>query len=71
MEKGLFWLNIVYAVLDTAIAGVAIFGFFWCANRFEKWWLILFTIIPLMLYSNHTLIINDDLLSKKEGDDDS
>ena len=67
MDRKLLTLNIFYAIADVIIglAGIAVFGagawFFW------KWWLLIFTLLPLILYNNHTLVINEDIQLQDEA----
>lgn len=79
MDKKFFVLNIVYAVFDTILSGAGIALFGWCAWHFEKWWIALFTLIPLALYAQHSVIIDadirqaqvDTLSPQKGGDNDA
>ena len=71
MSKELKTINILYAVCDTLIAVLAIAAFGLAAYFFNKWWIVLFTIIPLGMYSQHTLIIDADLDAAKEGESNS
>lgn len=70
MTGKLLALNITYAVVDTIIAALAICGFGWGSWFFGKWWMLLFTIIPLALFNQHSLIVNADL-ERGEKDESS
>lgn len=61
MTKRLLVINVVYAVVDTLIFAIGICGFTLCAVHFGKWWLVLFNLLPLSLFSRHSLIIDNDL----------
>lgn len=61
MTKRLLVINVVYAVVDTLIFAIGICGFTLCALHFGKWWLVLFNLLPLSLFSRHSLIIDNDL----------
>lgn len=69
MSKKLLALNIVYAIMDTIIAALAICGFGWGAWYFGKWWILLFTFVPLALFSTHSAIIEADIAEAKKGGD--
>ena len=71
METKLFALNVIYAITDTLISALAICAFGWGAWNFGKWWILLFTLVPIMLFNTHTLIINDDIEAQKEGETNS
>ena len=66
MNKRLFAINIIFAVLDTIVVVLAILGFWWCAWHFGKWWIILFAIIPLIAFNAHSLVIDSDIERAKE-----
>lgn len=61
MTKRLLIINLTYAIVDTLIFAIGIIGFTMCAIHFDKWWLILFNLIPLSLFSRHSLIIDNDI----------
>lgn len=65
MDKKLFWMNILIAVFDVVVcvAMVAMFGL--AAFHFNRWWITLFALLPLLLYENHTLIVDADLQQAK------
>ena len=69
MNNKIFWLNIIIAVVDTIIAALAIVAFTAIANIMGKWWIVLFSLIPLMLFNHHTIVLltND----RKEYEDDA
>ena len=64
-DRKLLSINIILAIGDTLIAALTICAFGWGAWFFGKWWLLLFCIIPLGMYSQHTLIIDADLEAAK------
>ena len=61
MDKKLVVINVIYAFTDTLVclAAIAMFGF--SSYHFDKWWIVLFSILPLLFYSNHSVIINADI----------
>lgn len=72
MTSKILALNIVYAIVDTVIAALAICVFGGGAYYFGKWWLLLFNIVPLALYSTHSLIVETDMeAAQKGGENDS
>ena len=56
MDKRLFALNTILAVVDTMVAALAIIAFAWGSWNFDRWWMLLFTIVPLALFNTHTLV---------------
>lgn len=72
MTKRLLVINVVYAVVDTLIFAIGICGFTLCAIHFGKWWLVLFNLLPLSLFSRHSLIIDTDLelAAKADGEEE-
>lgn len=70
MSKPLAAINIILAIGDVIICGLAILAFGWGAWFFGKWWLLLFAIIPLALFNQHSLIVNADL-ERGEKDESS
>ena len=71
MSKSLTALNILWALFDTMICGLALCIFGWGAYYFNKWWVLLFMLIPLALFNSHTLVIDDDLKTQGEQNDAS
>ena len=61
MNDKLFRLNRIYAIVDTIVCLAAIACFGLAAFHFGKWWIGLFNLVPLMLYSQHTAMIDADL----------
>lgn len=70
MNKHLLILNIFLSIGDVLICALAILAFGWGSWFFGKWWLLLFAIIPLALFNQHSLIVNADL-EKGEKDESS
>ncbi len=69
MTSKLLALNITYAIVDTIIAALAICAFGWGAWFFGRWWIMLFTILPLMLFNTHSAIIDADIEAAQKGSD--
>ena len=61
MNKHLLILNIFLSIGDVLICALAILAFGWGAWFFSKWWVLLFSFIPLGLYSNHGVICDTDI----------
>ena len=57
MDKKLFVVNIIFAITDTLMCLVAILCFGYSAIFFSLWWVNLFSIIPLLLFHSHPLVI--------------
>lgn len=70
MSKPLAAINIIWAIGDVIVCSLAILAFGWGAWFFGKWWLLLFAIIPLALFNQHSLIVNADL-ERVEKDESS
>ena len=68
MDKKIFALDVLITIADTLIAALAIVAFAWGSRYFGKWWMLLFTIIPLALFNSHTLILD---VPQEEGENDS
>ena len=70
MSRSLLAINILWAVADTAVCVLSILAFSWGASHFERWWLLLFTVLPLIMFSSHTLIVDADLQRAEEVNTD-
>ena len=68
MNKQLTVINFLWAVVDTLITALAILAFSWGAWYFNRWGLLFANLIPLVLFTNHGLLINTDLEAAKEED---
>lgn len=62
-------INILLCVVDTLVCALAILIFAWCAKYFERWWIVLFSLVPLMLFNGHTLIL-DRQIEAEGGEND-
>lgn len=78
MSKRLAIINITLVITDLILSALTVAAFAWAAWHFSKWWLVLFTLIPMALYSQHSIIIDSDLrqnavdqLQGKGGEEDS
>lgn len=60
-------MNIIFAITDTIICGLAIVGMCMGAYHFDRWWILLFTIVPLLLFNSHTLVLDVGKEEQKEG----
>ena len=69
MDKRIFALDVLITIADTLIAALAIVAFAWGSRYFERWWMLLFNIIPLALFNSHTLIL--DVPQEEENADES
>lgn len=61
MDKRLAVLNVVFAVTDTLVCLSSLVVFAYAAVTFSMWWVTLFSLVPVLLYYSHTMIINDEL----------
>ena len=78
MSRRLVVINIVIVVTELILYALYICGFVWATSYFQHWWLMLFTILPVALYSNHSLIVDADIrdimvdaLSSRGGEEDT
>lgn len=69
MSDKIFKLNSLLAIVDTIIAAIAILAFVWASMNFEKWWLMLFTLVPLALFNGHSVIVDADIEAARKGSD--
>jgi hypothetical protein len=69
MSNRLLAINIVFAVVDTIIAALAICAFGWGSWFFGKWWMLCFSIIPLVLFNSHSAIVEADIEAAQKGSD--
>lgn len=67
MDKKVLILNIVITICDFLVCVFALIVVGWAAFFFGKWWIALFGIVPLALYSSHGVIVESDL---KGGEED-
>ena len=58
MDNKLFTINIILAITDTLIAALAIIVFAWGSQYFERWWMLLFNLVPLAMFNAHALILD-------------
>ena len=65
MDKKLFTLNVVFAVVDLIFSALTVLVVTWAANHFGKLWIMLFLIIPVVLFNNRTMVINNDIRQAK------
>ena len=72
MSDKLFRLNITYAITDALICLVAILCFGYSAIFFSLWWVNLFSILPLLLFHQHSIGVDADVeKAQKGGRDDA
>ena len=71
MSKKLFVINIVLAVVDTIICALGIVAFALGAVHFERWWILCFALVPLLLFNTHTLVIDSELEEAQKGDENN
>lgn len=65
MDKKLFALNVVFAVADLIFSALTVLVVTWAANHFGKLWIMLFLIIPVVMFNSHTMIIDNDIRQAK------
>lgn len=57
MSKFVWAMNIMWCIADTLICALAILGLVWSAFHFDKWWMVLVTLVPLMLFNTHSIFV--------------
>ena len=71
MNKHLTVLNIAYAIVDMLVTLAACACFFFTARYFDHWWITLFSIVPLLAFNAHSLVLEEDIDRAKESDEDA
>lgn len=66
----MFKLNRILAISDTIVSVIAILTLGACAWYFNKWGIVLFSIIPLLLFYSHTIVLDADYEPVEEGGDE-
>ena len=65
----MFVINIIKAIADLIISALGIMGFIYGANVFQRWWILLFAILPLaMYYSSGIVVIGEPVEEGGEND---
>ena len=65
MSDKFFKLNITFAIVDTLVCLVAILAFLYLSVFFSRWWLMLFALIPVLLYNQHKIIVDEGIRQAK------
>lgn len=65
MDRKFFWMNMVMTLADmiVSLASIAVFTF--VAFHFDKWWVILFGLLPTIMFYNRGVIL-DTVVDKVE-----
>lgn len=77
MSKSLTAINIILVITDLILSALVVLAFAWGAWHFSKWWLVLFTLVPALTYTNHSIIIDSDIRQNRidelngKGDDNN
>ena len=53
----MFIINIVKSVFDALISAFSIAWCGWGANHFDRWWILLFAILPMLLYYSAGIVV--------------
>ena len=53
----MFVINIIKAISDLIISALGIMGFIYGANMFQRWWILLFTVLPLLMYYSSGIVV--------------
>lgn len=60
MDKKIFALNLVYAIIDLLFAALTVLVITWAAVHFDKLWIMAFLVFPVTLFNTHSVILEDD-----------
>ena len=70
MDEKSYRLNTTYAIVDTLVCLATIVCFGLSAYLYGKWWICLFNLFPLIIYSRHTIVIDNDISEQEENHDE-
>lgn len=70
MDKKLFVLNLLFAVSDLLFSALTVLVVAWAANYFQNLWILLFLIVPVVLFHSHSVILNADISQAGGGEND-
>lgn len=66
----MFVINIIKAIADLIISALGIMGFIYGANMFQRWWILLFTVLPLLMYYSSGIVVIGEPV-EEGGENDS
>lgn len=66
----MFVINIIKAIADTIISALGIMGFIYGANMFQRWWILLFAVLPLLMYYSSGIVVLGEP-AEEVGENDS
>ena len=70
MSDKFFKLNWLLFVLDFLVCTVSVIGFLWGAAYFNHWWISLFDLIPLALYTSHGILCDPETDKEEQKGDE-
>lgn len=70
MDNKMFVINIIKAIADLIISALGIMGFIYGANMFQRWWILLFTVLPLLMYYSSGIVVLGEPV-EEGGENDS
>lgn len=62
MNERLYRLNKLFIIADMIIAALGVCVFAYSALHFGKWWITLFALLPLILYMNHGIVLDREIV---------
>lgn len=62
MNERLYRLNKLFIIADMIIAALGVCVFAYSALHFGKWWIALFALLPLILYMNHGIVLDREIV---------
>ena len=60
-EKYEAMINIAFAVADAIVCIVSVVAIAYVTASFGKWWIILFSFIPVAMYANHDVVVETNV----------
>ena len=66
----MFVINIIKAIGDVLVSAVCIAEFTYGAYLFQRWWILLFSILPLLMYYSSGIVVIGEPV-EEEGEDHS
>ena len=67
MSERTYRLNMTFAIVDTLVCILAVLCFGYSAIVFQRWWVNLFSFLPLLLFHAHPLVIENGGEEEDDG----
>jgi len=66
----MFVINIIKAIGDVLVSAACIAEFTYGAYLFQRWWILLFALLPLLMYYSSGIVVLGEPV-EEEGEDHS